>query len=206
MRREWFVFWALVGACTPQGDPTIGPGGFSDDFERAELGSAWLSTGPSWSIREGQLTVRGARNRPLWLRRVLPRDVRIEFDARSATAEGDIKVELFGDGASKAESNHYVATSYVVIFGGWNNTTNVLARLDEHGADRVVGRKLRVEPGRVYRIRIERVGEVVTVTVDDQELMRLVDPSPLEGRGHDHFAFNNWESPVVFDNLRIEAL
>jgi hypothetical protein len=32
------------------------------------------------------------------------------------------------------------------------------------------------------------------------------DDAPLRGAGHDHFAFNNWEAPVFFDNLRITAL
>src|SRR5512139_1315554 len=73
---------ALAG-CTPQGDPSIGPEGFVDDFERARLGDAWNNTGGPWVVREGRLRVRGAHNHPLWLRRTLPRDVRIEFDAQS---------------------------------------------------------------------------------------------------------------------------
>lgn len=204
-----FLRWALaltLGSCTPQGDPAIGPDGFRDDFERSDLGSVWSTTGAPWAIRDGRLSVRGARNRPLWLRRTLPRDVRIEFDAASTSPEGDIKVEIFGDGVSRAEANHYVATSYVIIFGGWNNSLNVLARLDEHGADRIVGPAMRVEPGRSYHFRIERQGSVLTVAIDGKQVMRLDDPSPLEGRGHDHFAFNNWETPLTFDNLRIEAL
>jgi hypothetical protein len=32
------------------------------------------------------------------------------------------------------------------------------------------------------------------------------DPNPLEGRGHDHFAFNDWEANLSFDNLRITPL
>ncbi|MBW2159703.1 MAG: hypothetical protein JRH14_07015 [Deltaproteobacteria bacterium] len=41
---------------------------------------------------------------------------------RSESAEGDIKVEIFGDGASHAKDDTYTATSYVIIFGGWNNS------------------------------------------------------------------------------------
>jgi hypothetical protein len=32
------------------------------------------------------------------------------------------------------------------------------------------------------------------------------DREPLSGRGHDHFAFNNWDSDLWFDNLRITPL
>jgi hypothetical protein len=197
---------ALCASCTPQGDPTIGPGGFFDDFEREELGELWNNTGAPWRIIDGELVIRNARNRPLWLRRALPRDARIEFDVRSMSPEGDIKCEVYGDGTSRATTESYTATSYVVIFGGWGNSLNVLARLDEHGADRVEVRGPRVEPGRTYHMRIERRGQTITAWVDDQELVSMTDPSPLEGRGHDHFAFNDWEAELHFDNLRITPL
>lgn len=197
---------SLCASCTPQGDPTIGPAGFSDDFEREELGELWHNTGAPWRIIDGELVIRNARNRPLWLRRALPRDARVEFDVRSMSPEGDIKCEMYGDGTSRATTESYTATSYVVIFGGWGNSINVLARLDEHGADRVEARGPRVEPGRTYHMRIERRGQTITAWVDDQELVSMTDPDPLEGRGHDHFAFNDWEAEVHFDNLRITPL
>jgi hypothetical protein len=199
------ALWALVG-CTPQGDPGLSPQGFFDDFEREQLGPDYNVTGGGWSIRDGQLRIKGARNRPLWLKRTLPQDVRVEFDVRSESDAGDIKVEIFGDGVSKAESVSYTATSYVVIFGGWNNSKNVLARLDEHGDDRVVGPPYKVVQGRRYHMKIERRGATITAWVDDHQLAKMVDPDPLGGPGHDHFAFNNWESELWFDNLRIEPL
>src|SRR5262245_51136383 len=119
--RSLTLLGVLAGAgCTPQGDPGLGPGGFHDAFERSELGSDWNNTGGPYSIKQGKLRVKGARNKPLWLRRALPRDVRITVEVRSDSPEGDIKLELFGDGVSKAETTSYTATSYVVIFGGWN--------------------------------------------------------------------------------------
>ncbi len=199
------VLLVLLAACTPQGDPGIGTG-FYDDFERAQLGKSYKKTGGNWRIDNGQLRVDGAKNRPLWLLRTLPRDVRVELDARSESPEGDIKVEIFGDGASYAKHDSYEATSYVIIFGGWNNSKNVLARMDEHGEDRVVGPPRKVEPGRTYHFRIERVGGTLTVWVDDQVLLEMVDPAPLGGRGHDHFGFNNWKSDLWFDNLKVTPL
>ena len=119
---------------------------------------------------------------------------------------GDIKVEVFGDGSSRATSESYTATSYVIIFGGWSNSTNAIARLDEHGDDRAVGPRHPVEMSRVYHLRIERQGNRITSWADDVELAHMDDPQPLEGRGHDHFAFNDWEADLWFDNLRIEPL
>jgi len=195
-----------LAACTPQGDPAIGPGGYLDDFEREDLGDDWHNTGGRYRVVDGELNIQGARNRPLWLRRRLPRDVRIEFDARSESPQGDIKIEVFGDGSSRATSESYTATSYVIIFGGWNNTLNIIARMDEHADDRAVGPRRPVEPGRTYHFRIERSGDTIRAWVDDELLAEMTDQDPLEGRGHDHFAFNNWEADLYFDNLRIVPL
>ncbi|MEY4579522.1 MAG: hypothetical protein RL701_4225, partial [Pseudomonadota bacterium] len=170
-----------LAACTPQGDPGIGPAGFSDDFERKELGDAWSNTGGSYRVANGKLKIEGARNKPLWLRRTLPRDVLIEFDAQSDSPEGDIKVEVFGDGVSKAETTSYTATSYVVIFGGWGNTKNVLARMDEHAADRVEGAARKVEQGRTYHMKIERKGDTISAWVDGELLATMRDADPLWG-------------------------
>ena len=110
IRASVLASMTIILACTPQGDPGIGAG-FSDDFERERLGDSWNRTGGNWRIRKGQLNVRGAKNRPLWLRRALPRNVRIEFDVRSESPEGDIKVEVYGDGTSYAKQDSYRATS-----------------------------------------------------------------------------------------------
>jgi hypothetical protein len=202
----FLLILAASPACTPQGDPGIGAEGFHDDFDREELGDLWNNTGASWRIVDGQLNIRNARNRPLWLRRALPRDVRIEVDARSESPEGDIKLEIFGDGSSRATTDSYTATSYVLLFGGWSNSWNGFARMDEHAADRVQGAQRRVEPGRTYRLRIEREGSRITAWVDGDELVTMDDPDPLEGRGHDHFAFNDWQAELWFDNLSITPL
>jgi hypothetical protein len=125
---------------------------------------------------------------------------------RSESPEGDIKVEVYGDGVSKATSTSYNATSYVIIFGGWSNSLNVIARMDEHAADRVVGNKIKVVPGHSYRMKIERKGDTISAWADDQLLAKMTDPSPLWGPGHDHFAINNWETELYFDNLKITPL
>lgn len=192
-------------ACTPQGDPSI-VSRFCDNFERTTIGDAWKTTGSGFRIENGQLKVQNARNHPLWLRRVLPRDARITFTARSDSPDGDIKVEVYGDGSSHATEASYTATSYVVIFGGWRNTLNVLARMDEHGADRVVGPARPVMARRKYDFRIERRGNRIAAYVDGTLLVEMNDRNPLEGRGHDHFAFNNWTVPLAFDNFCVEPL
>jgi hypothetical protein len=190
---------------------------YREEFSGAALGSTWRLTGAGWRLAEGQICGEGARNHPAWLARKLPVNARIEFDAVSRSKDGDIKVEVWGDGARFASSVSYDdATSYVVIFGGWKNRHHVLARLDEHGEDRKVvdlvddGRTVRtqkVEPQKAYRFAIERRdGKSVTWSVDGETIHTFEDAEPLMGEGHDHFGFNNWEVQVCFDNLSITPL
>jgi hypothetical protein len=180
---------------------------FQDDFDRGVIGNDWLTTGSGVTLDRGVLRLANLHNHPVWLRTPLPDDVRIEFDAWAETEEGDIKVELAGDGHSHAKTTSYMATGYVVIFGGWNNALHVIARRDEHGDDRVEApAEPKVEPDRRYRVAITRRGGELRFEVDGQLIAEMVDDKPLTGPGQQHFAFNNWEAPTRFDNVVIYAL
>lgn len=190
---------------------------FEDDFERESLGDAWNATSPVWRIEDGKLCGKGARNRPIWLARSLPTNVVIELDAVSDSPDGDLKVEVFGDGRSAARGVSYNdATSYLAIFGGWKNAYHVLARKNEHASDRP---EIRIEPGsdderarpvipgQIYRFKIERAdGKTIKWWVDDVLMFSFQDPDPLAGPGHDHFGFNDWDARVCFDNVKITPL
>lgn len=179
---------------------------FADRFDGSELGPAWKSTGPGARIEAGQLVVEGLRNHPLWLTLALPDNVRIEFDAQAATDEGDIKIELAGDGKSYARTASYTATGYVIIFGGWNNSTSAIVRRDEHGGDRRTTQSLKVEAGKRYHFAITRRDGEIRWELDGQEVLTYDDPDPLTGPAQRHFAFSGWESRVAFDNLEVYAL
>jgi hypothetical protein len=207
---------------------------YQDDFSNPDtVDRHYASTGGLWRVEGGRLLSPGVRNNPLWLQARLPRDVAIEFDAVSASPQGDVKVELFGDGVDHA-------SGYVLIHGGWNNSLSVISRLDEHGvplsslqleaqrrvqagqagsgdlvqsgvyrADtrtRVEATPFPVQPGRSYRWRIVRRGALLSWSIDGTEFMRFDDPIPLAGPGHDRFGFSSWESQLFFDNLSITPL
>jgi hypothetical protein len=223
MTHRWWWFGILVGlvsctACRGIGsrgggagaaarDPEIGAG-FSASFDEEALApETWRSTADAYAIVDGELVARDARNHPLWLRQRLPCDVRIEFTAWSDSDDGDIKVEIFGDGHSSATSEGaYTATGYVVIFGGWRNRIHTIARQDEHGARLVELREPRVERGRKYRFSIRIRGGAIDWDIDGQPFAHVEDPEPLCGAGHDHFAFSDWTAPLHFDDLSIAPL
>jgi hypothetical protein len=206
-------------AAVPEG---AGKGGliktpFADAFDRPDLGPDWNVTSPVWRIEGGRLCGAGARNHPAWLTRRLPTNARIEFEALSRSPDGDLKVELWGDGKSFAKATSYTnASSYIAIFGGWKNQFHVLARVDEHAKDRPEvkidpsGSDLRARPVQaqtVYHFKVERSdGKTVRWYVDDIEILTYADKEPLKGAGHEHLGFNDWDVPVCFDNLKVTPL
>ncbi len=179
---------------------------FEDRFDRTELGSDWLDTGGRYRIVDGELRAQGARNKPLWLKRKLPRNAQVEFTARSMSPAVDIKVELWGDGTSKAIKASYTATSYVVVLGGWNNSRSIIARMNEHGKDRKVRTEPKGVPGKRYRFSIHRKDNLFSWSLNGDSFLEMDDPNPLEGPGHEYFAVNNWESEVFFDDIAVYKL
>lgn len=168
---------------------------FEDDFERDSLGERWQNRSGRWRIREGRVAGQGDRNEGLWLDFPLPERVRIEFDARASSDEGDLKCEVFA-----SEPRHQAG--YVVILGGWHNTVSVIARLDEHGDDRLES-PAQAEKGRVHHFVLVRVSDTLRWYLDGSLLLEYHDEDPLRGR---YFGFNDWNAPVEFDNLRIFEL
>ena len=72
----------------------------------------------------------------------LPREARIEFEATALSDVRDLKVEVF-----RTRREH---AGYVVIFGGWRDRVSVLARLDEHGKDRIENRSFVPTPNQKH--------------------------------------------------------
>ena len=210
MIRHHALWLALlcVAACKVKDPPPITER-WTDSFDRDEPGSSYYQTGDGYRLTGGALNARGAYNKPLWLRKKLPRNVQIELTTWSKSPDGDIKLELFGDGTSfDPDKGGYMATSYVLVQGGWKNTKSILARQNEHGQEMASRTGPRVVPGQKYRWKITRKNGVVTWYVDDMETpyLRYEDPRPLEGAGHEYLGFNNWEADTWFDDLVVTPL
>jgi farnesoic acid O-methyltransferase len=204
-RIAWLALLPCLG-CKVRDLPPITER-WTDSFDRSSPGASYYASGDGYDVADDALSAKGAHNHPLWLRRKLPHDVRIEFTAWSTEPRGDIKVEVFGDGHSyDPDGGRYTATGYEVIFGGWFNTKSIIARLDEHGDDVKARSDVKVAPNQRYRWKIERQGHLLRWSIDDRMFLEIDDPRPLEGTGHEYFGFNNWETDTWFDDLVITPL
>jgi hypothetical protein len=198
----------LVVGCTVKDPPPV-EGKWVEDFERTEIGANYRPTADNYSISNGSLSAKGAFNHPLWLRKKLPANAVIELDCWSNSADGDIKVELYGDGSSYAkDKGQYTSTGYVAVFGGWNNSKSILAKGNEHGKEIASRTQPKVEVGKHYHWKLVRQGGKLDWFIDDMEqpFLSLEDPAPLSGSGHAYFGINNWQSDSWFDNVTITPL
>jgi hypothetical protein len=205
------VLLALLAGCrggeVSEGPPITAP--FADDFERTTLGGDWHATHrEAYQLVNGALNARGAYNHPLWLRRKLPPDAIIELDVWGTTPDGDLKVEIYGDGRSHArDRGQYTSTGYVAVMGGWSNSVSVLVAGNEHRKDRPERRSPKVEPGKRYRWKLVKQGGTVDWFVDDMTTPFLsFTGEALGGPGHEYLGINNWESDAWYDNLTITPL
>ena len=173
-----------------------------DDFDRPEVGAGWRETGGGYRISEGELVVRGPGGHPLWLRRRLPADVMIEVDARATSDDGEIAVELFGDGQSADPGGAGCAsTGYALV---WRGTHAAICRENEPAGGHHMARgDWSVVGGRTHHYAIIRRGGVIDWKVDGLPMLQWTDPRPLGGAGHDHFAITGHGSEAFFDNLMI---
>jgi hypothetical protein len=202
----WLAAAAVLG-CLVGKDPKLKEA-FTENFDSGRLDpQLWKPTLDAYEVRNGALFVEGAKNHPMWLMRRIPCDVKVDFTAWSESREGDIKVEIFGDGRSSADDEGaYVGTGYVVIFGGWNNTVNTIARRDEHEGRMLEENETKVEPNRKYQWSIRVRGGTIDWYLDGKPFLHVEDQDPLCGPGNDHFAFSNWATQVHFDDLSIVPL
>jgi hypothetical protein len=203
--------------CSANADPALDEP-FKDDFERGELGEDnWHSTSyGAYYIKGGKLCSSKPRNHPTWLRRRLPDNVKVEFDATPQSGNADVKAEIFGDGcAFDTAGGNYTSTGYVAVLGAHNNTEHWLVRLFEHGADAkktplVGGTNIatsKLMSNSTYHVVLSRSdGKTLQLAVDGVTVHTFEDAHPLAGPGHDHFGFNGWEPPVCFDNLLVTPI
>lgn len=176
---------------------------FEDDFSK-DLKN-WQAESSNWKIVEGQLYTgdRPNENKGLWLNNVsLPTNVRIEFDSTSIKGNlsafpGDTKFEFGG-------KDYVHASGYIILFGGWSNQTNAIARGDEHKQGQlIVDSEKKVEEDKKYHWTVIKYNNQISWYLDGKLFLSVKDDSPSDGGD---FGFNNWNSRVYFDNLKIFAL
>jgi hypothetical protein len=240
-RRGWLILLGVVIAVNipllirpfrPLPEAGV-PLPYADDFSNpATVTAHYHSLGGFPRVVNGELLSPGTKNNPLWLKATLPDNVLVEWDAHAPSQDGEIRVELFGNGIDHL-------SGYELVYAPWNavgvqgRLPATLVRLDENAPTlqrwqekaraagvsslsavgygpksgiRVEGPPVSIEPGRVYRMRFERRGDTLRWWVDGQRMVEFRDPFPLKGPWHDRVGLSSVEGDVYYDNFRVTPL
>jgi len=201
--RSLAISLLLDVGCRPKLEPIVSD--LSETFERRDIGPTWRDSGGKYRIVQGELSTGLAHHHPIWLERKLPTDLSLEFDVRTSSQNGDIRVVLYGDGKSaNPDAEGCQSSGYELVFGGWKNQLSVICRAGQtDGGHQHARNDWPVVPDRTYHFYITRKDGVLSWYIDGHEMMALSDPNPLSGTGHEAFAFDGGQSEVFFDNLVI---
>lgn len=172
---------------------------FEDNFNRAGLGGNYTVQGGDWTISKDHVVSTKAENRNLVLTGfALPQNGIIELTMWSESDGVDVKFNAWGDGLI-----HDHGDGYSFVLGGWSNRVSVIAKLHEHEDNRTENRK-KLEKGKKYRVRVERLDDKISWFVDGELFLKYVDENPLKtDEGYNRLSFGNWRSAVHFDDLKI---
>lgn len=188
---------------------------FAEDFSKPHLSAHWKDSAAHLPtpnkiapplIQEGRLQLQDRHNHPIWCTIPLPRRFVLEMNLWPLSSQGDIKIEVAGDGESKGGTGPYRASGYVLVFGGWNGSRHLIARQDEHG-DQVRSRPAGgIDKGRRYHVRIERRDASIRWFVDGRLLLQMRDDQPIHGPNARYLGLSAYKAPVAFDDITLFAL
>jgi len=201
-----FILLAALCACGPSKPAQDGSvDSYRANFDSSEqLGDWRCYDGGKWDVRDGWL-VCDARETTgglsiLWLSRIVPREVVIEFEAECLDRPGEILAFVCGDGQRYS--------GYEIAVGGSGNTRVALYKSLEGGnpaaRDRLDRRDFQVNKERVYAVKIRQYRNAFRVYVNDDLLLSTSDEQPIQDDRHRYFGFGTIGNLVRFDNLKIE--
>jgi len=168
-----------------------------------EISSRW-ECDPRWSFFSG--VPDSSSLAAIWNKRALDGDVSVEFavgpkmeTARGGTAyqyTRDFNVTICADGKD-------LSSGYNFMYGGWDNKETVITR-----GNTVVARCAAVIPRaagihrRWFYLKVEKVGNVLNLSVDGTRLLTYTDPNPLPGN---RVAIWTWGNGIMVSRVRISA-
>ena len=164
---------------------------FSDDFERAELGTDWQVLNGTWSIRDGKLTCPKRGGSEILVAQRFPGCQRVEFEA---TTDDPCDLSPF------IQAGAGLTVGYFMQFGGVGNKLNALRRagLDvvRHDVDAAI------RPGHVHKMVAEFDGNTARLTVDGEVVLAFRDEEPLVGPTNERVGFYIFRTGQI-DNVRV---
>ena len=173
-----------------------------EDFSGPDPLARWEVIGGRSEVRDGELHLAFGEPQGMLYKGDVSGDVAIEFECRQ---EG---VYLNSAGcflnAVKSESRQDTPlTGYKFEYGGFDNSMNVIERAGRQMAHQPMSALVRGVP---YKIRAERVGGRLKLTVNNTEVLSVSDLEPLAGADRTGVGVMGWLAETVYTRIRIYTL
>jgi len=181
---------------------------FHDDFNRASLGDNWQVVSGDWKIQDGKLVATGDRvDNVLLLNRPMSALQRIEFVAASVTPGWEQAPQAkAGEASDLAALLHTSAEKplggYSLLFGARFNSANAIRRTRDMVVTDATEARIKIEPGRFYKIMAEFDGRHVRMTIDGKTILEYKEALPLLGPGHDRIGIYSY-TPMQVKSVRV---
>ena len=173
-----------------------------EDFTQPDFTARWEVIGGQYELKPGELKITGGDPQVLLLKKDVPGDVRIEFEcSQDSVYLNDISCFM---SATCSENGRDVPPSgYEFKFGGYDNSQNLLLRTDQKMATQSVSP---ISRGKKYKVRAERVGSKMRLSVNNEEIFRVTDRDPLSGADRGAVGVHGWMAETRYTRIRVYQL
>ena len=214
--RRWWRVLATVGACAASllvavwmvwGErlkevATWGAPVATEQFSDASWATRWECSPPgAFTLHDGRLVTTAPNPAMARYTRLFAGPVAIEYAAEmtDGSRPGDLSV-VWWDGEQRLDATHKPTDGWLLQVGAFDNTCCAIYRTHGDTLDQVARRSLRLEGGRVYRIRAEIDGARLTLSVDGVVMLTYEDLFPVRPG---HIGLFGYYPGKAFDDLRI---
>ncbi|NCC49668.1 MAG: hypothetical protein EOM20_00495 [Spartobacteria bacterium] len=173
-----------------------------EDFSNPETLRRWDIIGGEYNLVDNELYMYGGEPQMLMFKADIAGDVRIEFDCHQ---EG-VYLNTIGCflSAVPPDGGRPLPTGgYAFIYGGYDNSLNVLMRGDQKIWSRSASP---LQRGEMYHVVVERVGCRLRMEVNDEEIFSLVDADALSGADRTAVGVFGWLADTYYDRIKIYSL
>lgn len=172
------------------------------DFSGPDSLGRWEVIAGQHDIKNGELRLEYGEPQMLLYKGDVPGDVRIEWECRQ---EGRYlnSIGCFIGAVRSLTRKEIPLTGYKFEIGAFDNSLNVVER---------AGHQLLTVPvsaiarGVTYRLRAERVGARLKLTVNGEEVLSVTDPDPLTGADRTAVGVMGWLAQTIITRVRIYTM
>ncbi len=160
------------------------------------------SPGMEYKMVDGELMVRGGKPHLVVYKQPVIGDIKIEFDCRLEGAYLN-DVSCFMSAFREEDPISMGKNGYYFGYGSFDNKRVVLSKSNKNLYSEL---KEPLRAGKKYHVVATRIGNRLSLTVNDELIFDVVDKTPLSGSSRNRIGLFGYMSETYYDNVKIYML